>query len=210
MPNQYKFEFIRYFEDTPDDITVDTEGFILEDTATFTPTQEDSGKTVKVKLTVVNNFGQSVQEQELGSVIEVFLPPIITGVDYDGTFLPGNVIEITNVTIEQGEAPISIEYQFINNSGDILQDWSTINSYEIKMSDLGKLLGVKILATDAGGRVSGPPHQIAELEPVVATVNLDLEVDVDSDGAADVDDEDKLKVSSDVTGLKKWILKYKR
>ena len=208
MPNQYKFEFIRYFEDTPDDITVDTEGFILEDTATFTPTQEDSGKTVKVKLTVVNNFGQSVQEQMLGSVIEVFLPPIITGVDYDGIFLPGNDITITDVTIEQGEAPISIEYQFINNSGDILQDWSTINSYQIKMSDLGSTIEVNIRATDAGGRVSATVN--SELELVVATVNLDLEIDVDSDGAADIDDEDKLKVSSDVTGLKKWILKYKR
>ena len=92
MPSQYKFEFIRYFEDTPDDITVDTEGFILEDTATFTPSQEDSGKTVKVKLTVSNTFGESVQEQVLGSVIEVFLPPIITDVIYDGIFLPGNDI----------------------------------------------------------------------------------------------------------------------
>ena len=76
------------------------------------------------------------------------------------------------------------------------------------MSDLGSTIEVNIRATDAGGRISAVLN--AELEPVVATVNLDLEIDADADGAADIDDEDKLKVSSDVTGIKKWILKYKR
>ena len=209
MANQYTFEFIRTDPDTNAE-TVTVVGPIDENTATFTPTIDDSEKSVKVRLTVTNTFGSSTQEQELGRCIEFFLPPVITDVEYDGTFIPGNTIEITNVTIEQGEPPYIIEYQFINSDGDILQDFSETNTYELQMSDLGKLLGVKILATDAGGRVSGPPHQIAELESVVATVNLDLEVDVDSDGVADVDDEDKVRVTSDITGIKKWILKYKR
>ena len=207
MANQYTFEFIRTDPDTNAE-TVTVVGPIDENTATFTPTIDDSEKSVKVRLTVTNSFGSSTQEQELGTCIEFFLPPVITDVEYGGTFVPGNTIQITNVTIEQGEPPYIIEYQFINSDGDILQDFSETNTYGLQMSDLGSTIEVNIRAIDSGNRESEIIN--SELEEVVANINLDLEIDVDSDGAADVDDEDKVRVSSDVTGIKKWILKYKR
>ena len=212
MPTNYTFEFIRTDEETNEEtVTVIDSGTSNE--ATFIPTNEDEDKLIKVKLTVTNPFGSSEQTIEMGRIAGIN-PPEIIGVSYTGEFIPGNIITVTPEIIG-GEPPYVIEYQFINDSGDVLQDWLDSSSggedYIILISDLGSILAVNIKATDAGGRESETIH--SELEQVIANVNLELVVDIDNDDVADIDDEDKIEITSDIPDeniTKKWVLKYKR
>jgi hypothetical protein len=150
MP-QYKFEFIRTDQETEEE-TITVIDPSESETATFIPSEEDVGKLLKVRLTVSNNFGSSVQERELGVCTSNYDQPVIVDVFYEGELNPGNIITVSE-TIERGKTPYSTEYQFLNSTGTVLQEFSSSPSYELKISDVGSSLEVNIRTTDDLGSI---------------------------------------------------------
>jgi|TARA_X000001388_G_C2234097_1_gene124491 hypothetical protein len=208
MP-QYKFEFIRTDQETEEE-TITVIDPSESETATFIPSEEDVGKLLKVRLTVSNNFGSSVQERELGVCTSNYDQPVIVDVFYEGELNPGNIISVSE-TIERGKTPYSTEYQFLNSTGTVLQEFSSSPSYELKISDVGSSLEVNIRTTDDLGVVSDTIN--SNIGDVFVDLNLQLVDDIDSDGVVDTNDEDKIGINADVSTdriKKKWVIKYTR
>ena len=208
MP-QYKFEFIRTDQETEEE-TITVIDPSESETATFIPSEEDVGKLLKVRLTVSNNFGSSVQERELGVCTSNYDQPVIVDVFYEGELNPGNIITVSE-TIERGKTPYSTEYQFLNSTGTVLQEFSSSPSYELKISDVGSSLEVNIRTTDDLGVVSDTIN--SNIGDVFVDLNLQLVDDIDSDGVVDTNDEDKIGINADVSTdriKKKWVIKYTR
>ena len=208
MP-QYKFEFIRTDQETEEE-TITVIDPSESETATFIPSEEDVGKLLKVRLTVSNNFGSSVQERELGVCTSNYDQPVIVDVFYEGELNPGNIITVSE-TIERGKTPYSTEYQFLNSTGTVLQEFSSSPSYELKISDVGYSLEVNIRTTDDLGVVSDTIN--SNIGDVFVDLNLQLVDDIDSDGVVDTNDEDKIGINADVSTdriKKKWVIKYTR
>ena len=208
MP-QYKFEFIRTDQETEEE-TITVIDPSESETATFIPSEEDAGKLLKVRLTVSNNFGSSVQERELGVCTSNYDQPVIVDVFYEGELNPGNIITVSE-TIERGKTPYSTEYQFLNSTGTVLQEFSSSPSYELKISDVGSSLEVNIRTTDDLGVVSDTIN--SNIGDVFVDLNLQLVDDIDSDGVVDTNDEDKIGINADVSTdriKKKWVIKYTR
>jgi hypothetical protein len=208
MP-QYKFEFIRTDQETEEE-TITVIDPSESETATFIPSEEDVGKLLKVRLTVSNNFGSSVQERELGVCTSNYDQPVIVDVFYEGELNPGNIITVSQ-TIERGKTPYSTEYQFLNSTGTVLQEFSSSPSYELKISDVGSSLEVNIRTTDDLGVVSDTIN--SNIGDVFVDLNLQLVDDIDSDGVVDTNDEDKIGINADVSTdriKKKWVIKYTR
>ena len=208
MP-QYKFEFIRTDQETEEE-TITVIDPSESETATFIPSEEDVGKLLKVRLTVSNNFGSSVQERELGVCTSNYDQPVIVDVFYEGELNPGNIITVSE-TIERGKTPYYTEYQFLNSTGTVLQEFSSSPSYELKISDVGSSLEVNIRTTDDLGVVSDTIN--SNIGDVFVDLNLQLVDDIDSDGVVDTNDEDKIGINADVSTdriKKKWVIKYTR
>ena len=208
MP-QYKFEFIRTDQETEEE-TITVIDPSESETATFIPSEEDVGKLLKVRLTVSDNFGSSVKERELGVCTSNYDQPVIVDVFYEGELNPGNIITVFE-TIERGKTPYSTEYQFLNSTGTVLQEFSSSPSYELKISDVGSSLEVNIRTTDDLGVVSDTIN--SNIGDVFVDLNLQLVDDIDSDGVVDTNDEDKIGINADVSTdriKKKWVIKYTR
>tara|TARA_R110002020_G_scaffold53860_10_gene150391 strand:- start:5757 stop:7916 length:2160 start_codon:yes stop_codon:yes gene_type:complete len=196
----------------------DSEGVFEEDldsddpfsTYTIDEGIEMVGTSITVEATVEDIDGRVASLAINTDAIE--LPPTIpeiTAIEFTGNFNPGQEIQVIPEYIG-GEAPYTIQYEFIDQDGTVLQSGSSDSSYTIQVADLGKSLAVKVIVTDVYGRPS--EEVLAILGEVVTTISLDITTDVDNDEKADIyDDEVKIQ-SPDVPSGKlipKWFMKYR-
>ena len=175
------------------------------------PSDSVDGDELTVTVNVTDQDGDTAILSSENLVIQNSIP-VINGISYTntGNFIPGQEIIITS-DISGGDDPITVEYQFINDSGDILQSWSSDNSYEIKLTDLGKLISVLVRVSDEN---TNPISETFDLESVFTTVTLEVNPDIDEDSNADIY-TDKVNViipgteSSSDDHKVKWKFKYK-
>jgi len=175
------------------------------------PSDSVDGDELTVTVNVTDQDGDTAILSSEILVIQNSIP-VINGISYTntGNFIPGQEIIITS-DISGGDDPITVEYQFINDSQDILQSWSSDNSYEIKISDLGKLISVLVRVSDEN---TDPISETFVLESVFTTVTLEVNPDIDQDSNADIYTD---KVNVIIPGTEstsddhkvKWKFKYK-
>ena len=168
------------------------------------------GTSITVEATV-----EDIDERSASLVIDtdaIELPPTIpeiTAIEFTGNLNPGQEIQVIPEYIG-GEAPYTIQYEFIDQNGTVLQSGSSDSSYTIQVADLGKALAVKVIVTDVYGRSSEEITGL--LGEVVTTISLDITTDVDNDEKADIYDDEVKVQSPDVPAgklLPKWFMKYR-
>tara|TARA_R110002020_G_scaffold66643_1_gene175207 strand:+ start:1472 stop:2116 length:645 start_codon:yes stop_codon:yes gene_type:complete len=212
MATSFRFEFIRrdLFGANEEITSIPETGYQEENTATFIPTENDLGKILSVIVHSYNQAGTNTTgELDLGSIEDEFLAPSVAESSFIGEFIPGKVIEITDVVVSGGEGDITKKYQFVNQSGVELTQYQDDPRYTIKISDLGKTLAVNIKLTDVSGRET---ITLAILDTVETTSTLEVDPDIDSDTKADTFDD---VINTNVQGVPeenrkpKWRMKFK-
>ena len=153
MAITYYFEFVLTDPSDPDADPVVREVISASDTVEFTPLEEDFGKELTTRLTVVNQFGSSFQQEKLGIIIDAFAAIVISGGTFTGSPRVNSTVTVTPIySGGNPETPV-IQYNFVDDTGASLQD-STSSSYTMTPNDLGKQLSVIMKIIDIDGRVS--------------------------------------------------------
>ena len=212
MATSFRFEFIRRDSNGENEerTSIPETGYQVENTASFTPTENDLGKILSVIVHSYNQAGTNTTEEiYLGSIEDEFTNPEILSVSFTGEFIPGETIEIIDVVVAGGEGEITLEYEFVNDSGDLLREYQTDSTYTLKISDLGTTLAVNVKASDISNRET---IAIAQLDTVETSSTLELDPDADSDTKADTFDD---VINTNVEGVPKenrkpkWRMKFK-
>ena len=207
-PNSPTFDF--RFTDSEGDFEEDIDSTEPISTYTIDSGIEMVGTSITVEATV-----EDIDERAASLAIDtdaIELPPTIpeiTAIEFTGNLNPGQEIQVIPEYIG-GEAPYTIQYEFIDQNGTVLQSGSSDSSYTIQVADLGKALAVKVIVTDVYGRSSEEITGL--LGEVVTTISLDITTDVDNDEKADIYDDEVKVQSPDVPAgklLPKWFMKYR-
>tara|TARA_Y100001973_G_C5192902_1_gene332169 strand:- start:201 stop:2351 length:2151 start_codon:yes stop_codon:yes gene_type:complete len=207
-PNSPTFDF--RFTDSEGDFEEDIDSTEPISTYTIDSGIEMVGTSITVEATVEDIDGRAASLAIDTDAIE--LPPTIpeiTAIEFTGNLNPGQEIQVIPEYIG-GEAPYTIQYEFIDQNGTVLQSGSSDSSYTIQVADLGKALAVKVIVTDVYGRSSEEITGL--LGEVVTTISLDITTDVDNDEKADIYDDEVKVQSPDVPAgklLPKWFMKYR-
>ena len=207
-PNSPTFDF--RFTDSEGDFEEDLDSNDPFSTYTIDSGNEMVGTSITVEATV-----EDIDERSASLAIDtdaIELPPTIpeiTAIEFTGNFNPGQEIQVIP-EYTGGEAPYTIQYEFIDQNGTVLQSGSSDSSYTIQVADLGKALAVKVIVTDVYGR---PSVEITGLlGEIFTTISLDITTDVDNDEKADIYDDEVKVQSPDVSAgklLPKWFMKYR-
>ncbi len=169
--------------------------------STYTLTDADEGKTIKVRVSFTDDAGnaESLPSDPTGEVAakpntDATGQPTIDGTAQVGETLTANV---TGIADEDGLTNPGFAYQWIGNDGTADTDiaGATGNTYALVADDVGKTIKVRVSFTDdAGNAESLPSDPTGE---VAAKPNTDATGQPTIDGTAQVGET----LTANVTGI---------
>ena len=173
--------------------------------STYTLTDEDVGKSIKVKVSFTDDAGneETLTSAAMAAVAARPDTPATGAPTISGTAHPGETLtaDTADIADEDGLDNATFSYQWITNDGNADTDIAgeTGSTYEVSDDDVGKTVKVRVSFTDdrnneetltsaATAAVAATPNSPATGLPTISgTVQVDETLTADTSGISDAD-----------------------